>query len=77
MTNEEILKIAKEKYPVGTKVKCLTGHEIETLNGKIHWVGSKLLCASKENPYNNFIRIYMNNNWAEIISTPFKTYELW
>ena len=77
MTNEEILKLAKEKYPVGTKVKCLTGHEIETLNGEIHWVGSKLLCASKENPYNNFIRIYMNNNWAEIISTPFKTYELW
>lgn len=77
MTNEEILKIAKEKYPVGTKVKCLIGHEIETLNGEIHWVGSKLLCASKENPYNNFIRIYMNNNWAEIISTPFKTYELW
>ena len=77
MTNEEILKIAKEKYPVGTKVICLTGKEIETLNGEIHWNNRKLLCASKENPYTNLVRIYMNNVWAEIISTPFKTYELW
>lgn len=87
MTNEEILKLAKEKYPIGTvyvsKYSINQGNSIEestyiVASNEIYFNGLELQVISiQEKKYNVRGFIYYSGKWAEIISTPNKTYELW
>lgn len=82
VNKEEILRLAKQNYPVGTIFKSAYNPE------------EYPKCEIKEESYFNFessnlfnddnaIYYYEKNKlgnhhtWAEIISLPFKTYELW
>lgn len=75
MDKEELLKIAKEKYPIGTVITSLTGltekiisyHNLPFNKADDFWL---------EGEFHN-LKIYDGNTWAEIISTPNKSYELW
>lgn len=82
MDKDEILKIAKEKYPIGTvmvsdySLKNTRNREnsIYTITQHNHyWIGDNLqLNGDGFSPY-----VYYKGKWAEIISTPNKSYELW
>lgn len=83
MDKEELLKIAKEKYPIGTvmvsdySLKMCRSREKSTYtitdNQKHYWVGDNLqLTSNSSTPY-----VYYKGKWAEIISIPNKSYELW
>lgn len=74
MDKDEILKIAKEKYPVGTIVNSLGGNKNEKITNTL-FQERKHLVNSLE--HNSDCLIYYNGQWAEIISTPSKNYELW
>lgn len=74
MDKEEILKIAKEKYPVGTVfISPFSQDEFTVQNDSHH------LCIDRVRIRNGSATpfIYYGNMWAEIISSPTRTYELW
>jgi hypothetical protein len=79
MDKEEILRIAREKYSIGTVVlseyskRKGYNHKYKIENQNFNWVGNDLKTKGElASPF-----IYYKGVWSEIISTPIKTYELW
>lgn len=81
MINEEILKIAKEKYPIGTVFKSAITGDIFTVEDNSTSLSSTNICfkTKEKNKDGNFFACVCTSKgkWAEIISTPNKNYELW
>jgi hypothetical protein len=76
MNKEEILKIAKEKYPVGTKVLMTNNRNkatIENLDDIDFWHDKSIHLKTS----NSLLYDCSENKWAKIISAPNKIYELW
>ena len=76
MNKEEILKIAKQKYPNGTKFKCVNNNNCYTSSNIIDHDKFKFT-ESHNGVYKGNFWIYLKKQWATIISTPIKIYELW
>lgn len=76
MDKKELLKIAKEKYPVGTVIISPYSKDTFEIIGKEFKLNQHNNIHVLDNgayaPY-----VYYNNKWAEIISSPVKSYELW
>lgn len=81
MDKEEILRIAKEKYPVGTvfnnkNIRPTSKDNHKIINHNFRFEEGDLLCRDiRHNSYTLFC--FISKTWADIISTPVKTYELW
>lgn len=82
MDKNELLKIAREKYPIGTVFKSAYNPEqypkcvVKNNNFKFDYDN---LFTSKDDCifYADCNKLGKYNTWAEIISTPNKSYELW
>lgn len=79
MDKEEILRNAKEKYPVGCKVLSEYAKQKKYNNITIvetqdfRWSDDNLkVNGNKFSPF-----LLWEGVWAEIISSPIRTYELW
>ena len=85
MTNEELLRIAREKYPIGTKfipahINSKTDYCIVTSNNFEIWGDNSILnrtdtkefySKDKKQGNTDFVRlVYADGKWAEIISYP-------
>jgi hypothetical protein len=80
MDKEELLKIAKEKYPIGTVFKSASTHDIFTVANHNNYASTNICFGTLEqNQDGNYYGcVYSSKgNWAKIISTPVKYYELW
>lgn len=61
---EDLLREAKEHYPIGTVANCLTNDYKETIDIDNYYIDDdKIIAGSK------LTRIYKKGKWAEIIST--------
>jgi hypothetical protein len=79
MDKEEILRIAREKYPIGTIIlseyskRRGYNRQCEIENQNFDWDYDNLkVIGELITPF-----IYYKGVWSEIISTPNKVYELW
>lgn len=73
MNKEEILKIAKEKYPIGCVVESLGGSGHQTIKHHDFYIlGNNVLRATSE-----CLLLDSSGIWATIINLPIKCYELW
>ena len=80
MNKEEILRIAREKYSIGTKYFALDSKTICEITGDLKWGDTNNIYGVNwgiNGSYNNNSNVYNNRKWAEIVSTPNKIYELW
>ncbi len=83
MNKEELLKIARQKYPSGTIM--ISDYSLEmgyskqastyTIAGQNFTKNSDGIQASDKRGFYPYI--YYKNKWAEIVSLPYKAYELW
>lgn len=83
MNKEEILKLAKEKYPIGTIFKSAYNPEIyskcEIKSDSFIFENDNLFTCPGDHAifYAEFNLKGIQNSWAEIIPTPIKNHELW
>lgn len=64
MNKDELLKEAKRRYPIGTKVLCLTDNTPEIIKSELVWLDSERIAQTG----GIRTRVYKNGKWAEIIS---------
>lgn len=77
MVNEtELIKIAQEKYPVGSYVRCLTGDDFELITTTLFKVHNDRIVNCNISGVPN-TRVYFKERWAEIQIPQIKKYELW
>lgn len=83
MNKEEILKIARKKYPIGTIFKSAYNPDRYpkckiVKRGRLHWERYAGLYNDTNAVYYAETNIFgKKGTWAEIVSLPFKCYELW
>ena len=89
MNKEEILKIAKEKYPIGTLFKepfeaqkYIMNDDLSNpdKNGWFFFNNSLVVYVKDENGKvinDRGVYLIYDGTWAETIPTPNKSYELW
>jgi hypothetical protein len=75
MNKKEILKIAKQKYPIGCVIDSLGGCYNYKLDEKMYI--EHPIKWSNQDICGYGVTLYNNGKWAKIISTPIKCYELW
>jgi hypothetical protein len=68
---EDILELAKQKYPIGTKFKCVKDNQcgISISEIQIDGVGD-YYSTFNDNRCNQYVYVKSKNQWAEIISLP-------
>lgn len=75
---EALLEEAKQKYPMGTIVECLSVERDEKIISDLEILGFEII--QSESPYT---RVYSKGHWAQIISTSnnhinqFENYEIY
>ena len=79
---EEILRIAREKYPPGTIFKSAYDSNrylnCKVKNERFYFEGLNLFTHNDDAIYyHEENKLKQRYTWAEIISTPIKSYELW
>lgn len=66
MERKEVEKIAKEKYPIGTRVDSAGGNSNEEVNThNLYWLGSHLRCHDNLSLYDE-----THEKWAKILELP-------
>jgi hypothetical protein len=81
LSKAELLKIAKEKYPVGTKIKGIINDngiikfnsKVETVKGDWYWAEGSDCPSCKTN--DGYAALYGKGIWAEIIEQPKPQYQ--
>lgn len=69
---DALLEEARRRYPIGTKVKCLSNGEVETIVSDFEWDNSKTQIKQEDSPSTRVYRdsFWSNSGWAEIIELP-------
>jgi len=73
-TKEWLLKEAKKRYPIGTKIKSLVDGKIKEVEGspQFSFNGKDLICNTTSG---GGAYLSMNNKWAEVVREPLFTTE--
>jgi len=75
---DNLLETAKQNYPIGTTFKSLIDRTTKTVISDTPY-GCSYICVGVKTPRTSqsTAYLYKDGKWAEIISTPVKSYELW
>lgn len=77
LDKDSLLKEAHRRYPIGTKVRCLSNGQIETITSGFIWLGESQIIQGAL-PQTRVYRTDMwdNPGWAEVVETTKENLEL-